>query len=113
MLLDVADLYTRARGGLFGLGAGATPADRLDVGKRVWSAELVQFASVRRQRGQTWSDIHAEWEATYNPDKHYSNPLSLRRSYQEAESRMPASMLLSETEQPAPWRPPVEKGGKR
>ena len=99
---SVAELYTRMQGSLYGLRDDATAAERLAVGKRVWSAELVHFAGERRERRdppETWASIHAAWAAAY-PDKAYKTPLSLRRSYLEADKRFPDMSLA-----PAPWRP--------
>jgi len=98
---DVAELYTRTRGSLYGLRSDATAAERRAVGMRVWSAELVHFAGERRERGETWANIYAAWEATY-PDRHFTTHLSLRRTYFEANRRFP-DMTLSA----APWRPKV------
>ncbi|OPZ43230.1 MAG: hypothetical protein BWY94_01924 [Actinobacteria bacterium ADurb.BinA094] len=98
----VADLFTRVRGSLYGLPADADVEDRRTVGRRVMSAELVHFAAERRERGQTWKQVHAAWERTY-PDKHFETELSLRRTYLEADKRLP-DMIVA----PAPWRPRVD-----
>ena len=105
---DVAELYTRARGSLYGLRSDATAAERRAVGMRVWSAELVHFAGERRAQGETWANVHAAWTATY-PDRPFTTHLSLRRTFIEANKRFP-DMALST----APWRPKVRgKDGAR
>jgi hypothetical protein len=101
---DVAALFARARGSLYGLPADADAATRLDVGKRVMSAELVHFVAERREladekRRQGWGRLHKAWTAAY-PEKPYKSLHSMKRAYQEAEKRLP-EMTLS----PAPWRP--------